>query len=90
MGLANAIGSNGLFGLGRRDPSELGRLSNSARSGQITGDFLSLLIGSGEVLLGGLVAFGGGFISISGFGAVLGLPAAAFGGGVALHGLSTL
>jgi RHS repeat-associated protein len=62
LGAFNAIGSNGLGGAGRQDPSTLGSMASSAAAGQAFGDRLSVIAGAFE-MAAGVVAGGGGAVA---------------------------
>lgn len=81
-GYTNAVVSNAFFGLGRHESE-----NPAYQSGQTTGDQHSIAIGVAETLLGGAVAVGGGTLTATVGGAVVGVPAVAGGLVLAGHGL---
>jgi RHS repeat-associated protein len=77
LGTFNAIGSNGLGGAGRQDPSTLGSMASSAAAGQAFGDRLSVVAGAFEMAAGVVVGGGGAALAPATVGASLAVSAGA-------------
>ncbi len=85
-GLANSYSSNMTLGLVKEvDPNNY-KNSDSFESGQTAGRYLAMAQGAAEFIIGGIAAGGGGALTLTGGGAVVGVPAIAFGIPLALHG----
>lgn len=85
-GVGDSYKSSLTYGIiGETNPSTQAN-SNDFSDGQKVGRYVALAHGVGQAILGGSIAAGGGTISLSGAGAVIGVPAVALGGTMAVHG----
>ena len=84
-GFVNAYNSNQTCGVMERDVREAEVNENVAR-GALAADILSLARSIIEIEAGAVAAGGGGTLSLSGVGATVGVPIAAGGVALALHG----
>jgi RHS repeat-associated protein len=81
-GLANGLSSDILLGAGRYEREN----SGSYTDGQLAGDAAATILGGAEMITGASGFGGGGIMTGTGFGAVIGIPAMAVSATVAAHG----
>jgi RHS repeat-associated protein len=84
-GAINAIGSNINFGRGRVESD-----NEDFQVGQMIGDAISTVAGAAEMYVGGQGAASGVALSLTGEGAIAGVPLAVASTGLAAHGTSML
>ncbi|MCC6373089.1 MAG: hypothetical protein IT236_18945 [Bacteroidia bacterium] len=90
LGIFNAVSSNMLLGGGRGDVNTLPQeYRRSARTGQIIGDILSIVISVDEMIAGVGGEGGGMVLNATGVGAIFGAPTMAASTALIGHGLVT-
>jgi RHS repeat-associated protein len=85
-GVNNAIITNHTMGIGRQDFDDA-----AFQNGQLAGDFVSVLMGLGEMAGGTTMAAGGGTVTVLSGGTlgVVGVPAVGLGSAIAVEGAAT-